>query len=61
MRLLRIALWILCLPLLTSCVSTVIGVAAGATVAVAAAVVTAPIKIGGAVVDAVGDDDEDED
>ena len=48
------------LPLLTGCVSTVVGTAAGATVAVAGAVVAAPFKIGGAVVDAVSNDEDEE-
>jgi hypothetical protein len=53
-------LWSSCL-LLGGCVSTAVGVVAGATVAVGTAVVTAPVKVGAAVVDAVSDDDEDED
>lgn len=58
--LLRLVPLLLLLPL-AGCVSTVVGVAAGTVVAVGAAVVTAPVKIGAAVIDAASDDDEDED
>ena len=44
---------------LAGCVSTVVGAAVGTTVAVGAAVITAPIKVGGAVVDVVMDDEDD--
>jgi hypothetical protein len=50
---------LLCL-LLSGCVGTIIGAAASGAVAVTSAVITAPIKIGKAVVDAASDDDEDE-
>lgn len=60
MQYLRITGLCLLLPLLGGCVATAVGVAAGATVALASAVVTAPIKLGGAVVDAVSDDDDEE-
>ncbi|HHX81690.1 MAG TPA: hypothetical protein GX696_01740 [Pseudomonadaceae bacterium] len=46
--------------LLSGCVSTAVGVVVGTTVAVGAAVVTVPIKAGGAVIGAAtsGDDKE---
>jgi hypothetical protein len=52
---------LLCCLLLSGCVGTIIGAAASGAVAVTSAVITAPIKIGGAVIDAVSDEDEDED
>lgn len=52
---------ILCLIIFsTSCVSTVIGVAAGTAVGVTKVVVTAPVKVGSAVVRAASDDDDEE-
>jgi len=53
----RIVVLLLSCLSLGGCISTALGVAAGTTAAVAGAVITAPIKIGGAVVDAVSDDD----
>ena len=48
--------------LLSGCVSTAVGVVVGTTVAVGTAVVTVPIKAGGAVIGAAtGGDDKDED
>ncbi len=47
--------------LLSGCVATAVGAAASATIGVATAVITAPIKVGGAVVDAVSDDEDEED
>lgn len=46
-----------CLPL-GGCVATVAGAAVAGAVAVGSAVVVAPFKIGGAIVEAVADDDE---
>ena len=46
-----------CLPL-AGCVATVAGAAVAGAVAVGSAVVVAPFKIGGAIVEAVADDDE---
>lgn len=46
-----------CLPL-AGCVATVAGAAVGGAVAVGSAVVVAPFKIGGAIIEAVADDDE---
>jgi hypothetical protein len=45
--------------LLSSCVA--VGAAAGLTVAAVKTVVTVPVKVGGAVVDAVSDDEDEED
>ena len=58
----RMALLLLfcCLPL-GGCVATVAGAAVAGAVAVGSAVVVAPFRIGGAIVDAVGDDDEAKD
>lgn len=55
--------WLLLVPVasaLSGCVSTAVGVVAGTTMAVGTAVVKAPIKVGGAVVGAMGDDDEED-
>lgn len=49
-----------CLLLLGGCVATAVGVVVGTTVAVGAAVVKVPVKAGGAVIDVMSDD-EDED
>ena len=59
---LRLRRLLLLLPLLLcGCVSTAVGVVVGTTVAVGAAVVTAPVKVGGAVVDAVTDEGDEDD
>ena len=48
--------------LLSSCVSTVVGVAAGTALTVGTLAVKVPVKAGGMVVDGLnGEDDEDED
>lgn len=60
-RLLRLGPLLLLLLPLGGCVSTVVGATAGAAVAVGVAVVTAPVKIGAAVIDAASDDEEDDD
>ena len=55
---------LVCLGLLlglSGCVATVVGAAVGATIAVGTAIVTVPVKAGGAIVDAVSDKDKDKD
>ena len=49
------------LLLLSGCISTVVGVAAGTAIGVVATVVTVPIKVGEAVVGAFSDNDDTED
>jgi len=49
------------LLLLSGCISTVVGVAAGTAIVVVATVVTVPIKVGEAVIGAFSDDDDTED
>ena len=52
----------LLVALLSGCVATTLGIVAGTAVAVGAAAVKVPIKVGGAVIDVVTDDeDQDED
>ena len=53
-------LLISCCVLLSGCAATIVGAAVTTAATVAVEVVKVPFKVGGAVIDAVSDDDEDD-